>query len=257
MQTKITFLGTGTSQGVPLIGCNCEVCLSDDFRDKRLRTSIMIERGDTVVVLDSGPDFRQQMLREKVKKLDGLVFTHEHKDHIAGMDDIRAFNFINKKPVDVYCTKQVETALRREFFYAFENDYPGVPELNIFNFDEEEFTIGDITLLPIKVFHAQLEIRGFRIGDFTFITDANFISEKEKRKIEGSTVMVINALRRNSHPTHYNLDQALFLLDELNIDQGYLIHLSHQMGKHEVVSSELPKNRFVAYDGLQIIINDL
>jgi phosphoribosyl 1,2-cyclic phosphate phosphodiesterase len=197
------------------------------------------------------------MLREKVKKLDGLVFTHEHKDHIAGMDDIRAFNFINKKPVDVYCTKQVETALRREFFYAFENDYPGVPELNIFNFDEEEFTIGDITLLPIKVFHAQLEIRGFRIGDFTFITDANFISEKEKRKIEGSTVMVINALRRNSHPTHYNLDQALFLLDELNIDQGYLIHLSHQMGKHEVVSSELPKNRFVAYDGLQIIINDL
>jgi len=257
LQTKITFLGTGTSQGVPLIGCNCEVCLSDDFRDKRLRTSIMIERGDTVVVLDSGPDFRQQMLREKVKKLDGLVFTHEHKDHIAGMDDIRAFNFINKKPVDVYCTKQVETALRREFFYAFENDYPGVPELNIFNFDEEEFTIGDITLLPIKVFHAQLEIRGFRIGDFTFITDANFISEKEKRKIEGSTVMVINALRRNSHPTHYNLDQALFLLDELNIDQGYLIHLSHQMGKHEVVSSELPKNRFVAYDGLQIIINDL
>ena len=257
MQTKITFLGTGTSQGVPLIGCNCEVCLSDDFRDKRLRTSIMIERGDTVVVIDSGPDFRQQMLREKVKKLDGLVFTHEHKDHIAGMDDIRAFNFINKKPVDVYCTKQVETALRREFFYAFENDYPGVPELNIFNFDEEEFTIGDITLLPIKVFHAQLEIRGFRIGDFTFITDANFISEKEKRKIEGSTVMVINALRRNSHPTHYNLEQALFLLDELNIDKGYLIHLSHQMGKHEVVSSELPKNRFVAYDGLQMIINDL
>ena len=255
MQTKITFLGTGTSQGVPLIGCGCEVCLSDDARDKRLRTSIMIERGDTVVVIDSGPDFRQQMLREKVKKLDGLVFTHEHKDHIAGMDDIRAFNFINKKPVDVYCTKQVETALRREFFYAFENDYPGVPELNIYNFNDETFTIGDITLLPIKVFHAQLEIRGFRIGDFTFITDANFISEKEKKKIEGSKVMVINALRRNSHPTHFNLDQALFLLDELKIEQGYLIHLSHQMGKHELVSSELPAQRFVAYDGLQIIID--
>jgi len=255
LQTKITFLGTGTSQGVPLIGCGCEVCLSDDARDKRLRTSIMIERGDTVVVIDSGPDFRQQMLREKVKKLDGLVFTHEHKDHIAGMDDIRAFNFINKKPVDVYCTKQVETALRREFFYAFENDYPGVPELNIYNFNDETFTIGDITLLPIKVFHAQLEIRGFRIGDFTFITDANFISEKEKKKIEGSKVMVINALRRNSHPTHFNLDQALFLLDELKIEQGYLIHLSHQMGKHELVSSELPAQRFVAYDGLQIIID--
>ena len=255
MQTKITFLGTGTSQGVPLIGCDCEVCLSDDARDKRLRTSIIIERGDTVVVVDSGPDFRQQMLREKVKKLDGLVFTHEHKDHIAGMDDIRAFNFINKKPVDVYCTKQVETALRREFFYAFENDYPGVPELNIYNFNDEAFTIGDITLLPIKVFHAQLEIRGFRIGDFTFITDANFISEKEKKKIEGSKVMVINALRRNSHPTHFNLDQALFLLDELKIEQGYLIHLSHQMGKHERVSSELPNQRFVAYDGLQIIID--
>ena len=255
MQTKITFLGTGTSQGVPLIGCDCDVCLSDDARDKRLRTSIMIERGDTVVVIDSGPDFRQQMLSEKVKKLDGLVFTHEHKDHIAGMDDIRAFNFINKKPVDVYCTKQVETALRREFFYAFENDYPGVPELNIYNFNDEAFTIGDITLLPIKVFHAQLEIRGFRIGDFTFITDANFISEKEKKKIEGSKVMVINALRRNFHPTHFNLDQALFLLDELKIDQGYLIHLSHQMGKHELVSSELPAQRFVAYDGLQLILD--
>ena len=255
MQTKITFLGTGTSQGVPLIGCDCDVCLSDDARDKRLRTSIMIERGDTVVVIDSGPDFRQQMLREKVKKLDGLVFTHEHKDHIAGMDDIRAFNFINKKPVDVYCTKQVETALRREFFYAFENDYPGVPELNIYNFNDEAFTIGDITLLPIKVFHAQLEIRGFRIGDFTFITDANFISEKEKKKIEGSKVMVINALRRNFHPTHFNLDQALLLLDELKIEQGYLIHLSHQMGKHELVSSELPAQRFVAYDGLQLILD--
>jgi phosphoribosyl 1,2-cyclic phosphate phosphodiesterase len=255
LQTKITFLGTGTSQGVPLIGCDCDVCLSDDTRDKRLRTSIMIERGDTVVVIDSGPDFRQQMLREKVKKLDGLVFTHEHKDHIAGMDDIRAFNFINKKPVDVYCTKQVETALRREFFYAFENDYPGVPELNIYNFNDEAFTIGDITLLPIKVFHAQLEIRGFRIGDFTFITDANFISEKEKKKIEGSKVMVINALRRNFHPTHFNLDQALLLLDELKIEQGYLIHLSHQMGKHELVSSELPAQRFVAYDGLQLILD--
>jgi phosphoribosyl 1,2-cyclic phosphate phosphodiesterase len=255
LQTKITFLGTGTSQGVPLIGCDCDVCMSDDARDKRLRTSIMIERGDTVVVIDSGPDFRQQMLREKVKKLDGLVFTHEHKDHIAGMDDIRAFNFINKKPVDVYCTKQVETALRREFFYAFENDYPGVPELNIYNFNDEAFTIGNITLLPIKVFHAQLEIRGFRIGDFTFITDANFISEKEKKKIEGSKVMVINALRRNFHPTHFNLDQALLLLDELNIEQGYLIHLSHQMGKHELVSSELPAQRFVAYDGLQLILD--
>jgi len=255
LQTKITFLGTGTSQGVPLIGCDCDVCLSDDARDKRLRTSIMIERGDTVVVIDSGPDFRQQMLREKVKKLDGLVFTHEHKDHIAGMDDIRAFNFINKKPVDVYCTKQVETALRREFFYAFENDYPGVPELNIYYFNDEAFTIGDITLLPIKVFHAQLEIRGFRIGDFTFITDANFISEKEKKKIEGSKVMVINALRRNFHPTHFNLDQALLLLDELKIEQGYLIHLSHQMGKHELVSSELPAQRFVAYDGLQLILD--
>lgn len=255
MQTKITFLGTGTSQGVPLIGCDCDVCTSDNDRDKRLRTSIMVERGDTTIVIDSGPDFRQQMLREKVKKLDGLVFTHEHKDHIAGMDDIRAFNFISKKPVDVYCTKQVETALRREFFYAFENDYPGVPELNIYNFNDEAFTIGAITLLPIKVFHAQLEIRGFRIGDFTFITDANFISEKEKKKIEGSTAMVINALRRNSHPTHFNLEQALFLLDELQIESGYLIHLSHQMGKHEDVSLELPSNRFIAYDGLQIIID--
>ncbi|MFN6092382.1 MAG: MBL fold metallo-hydrolase, partial [Bacteroidota bacterium] len=147
------------------------------------------------------------------------------------------------------------TALRREFFYAFENDYPGVPELNIYNFNDETFTIGDITLLPIKVFHAQLEIRGFRIGDFTFITDANFISEKEKKKIEGSKVMVINALRRNFHPTHFNLDQALLLLDELNIEQGYLIHLSHQMGKHELVSSELPAQRFVAYDGLQLILD--
>jgi len=255
LHTKITFLGTGTSQGVPLIGCDCEVCISVDAKDKRLRTSIMIERGDTVLVIDSGPDFRQQMLREKVKKLDGLVFTHEHKDHIAGMDDIRAFNFINKKPVNVYCTKQVEIALRREFFYAFENDYPGVPELNIYNFDEDEFVIGDITLLPIKVYHAQLEIRGFRIGDFTFITDANYISEKEKSKIYGSKAMVINALRRNSHPTHFNLNQALFLLEELNIENGYLIHLSHQMGLHSVVSEELPANRFVAYDGLQIIVD--
>lgn len=254
MQTKITFLGTGTSQGVPIIACECDVCQSSDPKDKRLRTSIMIERGDTVVVIDSGPDFRQQMLRENVKKLDGLVFTHEHKDHIAGMDDIRAFNFINKKPIDVYCTKQVEIAIRREFFYAFQNDYPGVPELNIINFDNEAFTIGDITLLPIKVYHAQLEIRGFRVGDFTFITDANYISEKEKVKIQGSKAMVINALRKNTHPTHYNLDQALALLDELQIENGYLIHLSHQMGKHQEVAESLPQNRRIAYDGLQIII---
>ena len=252
---KVTFLGTGTSQGVPVIACTCEVCISADSRDKRLRSSIMLEDENTLLVIDSGPDFRQQLLREKVKKLDGLVFTHEHKDHIAGMDDIRAFNYICKKPVDIYATQQVQKAIQREFHYAFEEiKYPGIPEFNLHTIENKNFKVGTIALQPILVKHYLMDVFGFRIGDFTYITDAKTISSSELKKIKGTRILVLNALRREEHISHFTLEEALALIEIIKPEKAFLTHISHQLGKHEMVNEELPDSVECAYDGLQIMM---
>ncbi|HNL04269.1 MAG TPA: MBL fold metallo-hydrolase [Bacteroidia bacterium] len=250
---KITFLGTGTSQGVPVIACNCNVCQSSDLRDKRLRTSIHIQHKNSSFVIDSGPDFRQQMLRAQIKNLTALIFTHEHKDHVAGMDDIRAFNYVLQKKIDIYATLRVQEALVREFPYVFHDfKYPGVPEVNMITIDEHPFNIEGLEFIPIEVLHYKLPVNAYRVGDFTYITDANFISEKEKEKIKGSRIVVINALRREKHVSHFNLEEALELIKELKPEKAYLTHISHQLGKHSDVEKELPPNVFLAYDGFEI-----
>ena len=250
---KFTFLGTGTSQGVPMIGCKCAICKSIDLKDKRLRSSLMIESDTHRIVIDSGPDFRQQMLREKVDNLDGIVFTHEHKDHIAGLDDVRAFNYLHKKPIDVFATIQVQQALRREFFYIFNNDnYPGIPKITLHTIDEQPFETGNINFVPIPVMHMQLPVLGFRVGDFSYITDANFISDASKRLLMNSEVLVLNSLRIEKHVSHFNLEQAIDLINELKPKISYLTHISHQLGKHEEVEKNLPENIRLAYDGLVV-----
>ena len=253
---KVSFLGTGTSQGVPIIACSCEVCISIDPRDKRLRSSVLIEKDGFQIVIDTGPDFRQQMLREKVEKLDAVVFTHEHKDHIAGFDDIRGFNWREKKPMEVYGNQNVEIALKRDFHYAFgENKYPGVPKLNLHVIDNKPFNIGPMEIIPIEVMHYRLPVLGFRIDDFTYITDANYISDTEKEKIKGSKVMVLNALKKSEHISHFSLEEAVSLAKELEVEKTYFTHISHQMGFHSEVSEDLPSGIELAYDELQILIN--
>ncbi len=252
---KITFLGTGTSQGVPLIACNCEVCKSIDAKDKRLRSSIMIESVQGNFVIDAGPDFRQQMLRENVKKLDAILFTHEHKDHINGIDDVRAFNFIQDKAMDIYANKNVNDAIRREFAYIFTNpEYPGIPKINLHLIENNLFEINGLKFIPIEVMHYKLPVLAYRIGDFTYITDANFISEKEKEKIKGSKIIVLNALRRTKHISHYTLEEAVALLNELKPEKAYLTHISHQLGMHEEVEKELPGFIHLAYDGFKLSV---
>ena len=252
---KITFLGTGTSQGVPLIACDCEVCRSTDEKDKRLRSSILIEDGEKVFVIDTGPDFRQQMLREDVKRLDAVIFTHEHRDHIAGLDDIRAFNFTMKQAIDIYADDNVENALRRSLWYIFSEDkYPGIPEVNMHHINGEPFTIGQTKFIPIQVMHHLLPVWGFRINNFTYITDANSIPEKEKEKIYGSEVLVLNALRREKHISHFTLDEAIETIKELKPKEAYLTHISHQLGKHADVEKELPPHIHLAYDGLKLVL---
>jgi phosphoribosyl 1,2-cyclic phosphate phosphodiesterase len=253
---KVSFLGTGTSQGVPIIACNCAVCQSNDPRDKRLRSSVLVEKNGFQIVIDTGPDFRQQMLREKVEKLDAVVFTHEHKDHIAGFDDIRGFNWREKKPMEVYGNMNVEFALKRDFHYAFgESKYPGVPKLNLHVIDKEPFKIGPLEIRPIEVMHYKLPVLGFRIEDFTYITDANFISDSEKEKIKGSRILVLNALKKSEHISHFSLNEAIDLAKELDIEKTYFTHISHQMGFHSEVSKDLPVDIELAYDELQIFID--
>jgi len=249
----ITFLGTGTSQGVPVIACDCGVCLSTDKRDKRLRTSIMIESEDKVIVIDSGPDFRYQMLREKVMHLDAIVFTHEHKDHVAGLDDIRAFNYKQNAPIDVYATERVQIGLKREFFYIFSDyKYPGVPQLNMHTIGLEPFDIGSLHFIPIEVMHYKLPILGFRIGDFTYITDAKTVSESEIEKIKGTKTLVINALQTQSHIAHFTLDEAISFAQQIGAEKTYLTHISHRLGFHSEVSQQLPQGIELAYDGLKL-----
>jgi phosphoribosyl 1,2-cyclic phosphate phosphodiesterase len=248
---KITFLGTGTSSGVPMIGCNCEVCISPDIKDKRLRSSILVQSKTTTLVVDTTPDFRYQMLRADVKHLDAVVFTHPHKDHIAGLDDIRAYNFFLNKPMEIFANALTEEALRREFVYVFaENKYPGIPELNMNTIATEPFMVGDIPIIPIVVYHLKMPVLGFRFGKFTYITDANRIDENEKQKIKGSEVIVLNVLRKEKHISHFTLDEAVTLVKELKIPKAYFTHISHQLGKHEDINNELPLNMQLAWDGL-------
>jgi phosphoribosyl 1,2-cyclic phosphate phosphodiesterase len=253
---ELIFLGTGTSQGVPLIGCQCEVCQSDDNKDKRLRSSVLVRTQKTTIIVDTGPDFRQQMLREKVNQLDAVLFTHEHKDHIAGLDDIRAYNFILKKKMPVYANARVIKALEREFHYIFHDEkYPGVPEIDIHEININGFIIGDIQILPVEVMHYKLPVYGFVFNKkIAYITDANYISESEKDKLKNLDVLILNALRREKHISHFTLNEAIELIQELKPRKAYLTHISHQLGKHEVVSKELPENIFLAYDGLSIVI---
>jgi len=250
---KITFLGTGTSQGVPVIACNCNVCKSKDVKDKRLRSSIMIEVDKQTFVIDTGPDFRQQMLRKKATKLDAVLFSHEHKDHVAGLDDVRAFNYIQKKAMDVYAEKRVQESLKREYAYVFADyKYPGVPEINMHLIENKEININGVNIIPIRVMHYKLPIFAYRIKDFTYITDANYIGKEEKEKIKGSKIIVVNALRKKKHISHYNLEEALKLIDELKPETAYLTHISHLMGLHKKVEKELPINVKLAYDGLSL-----
>lgn len=248
---KITFLGTGTSQGVPVIACECDTCLSEDQHDKRLRTSLLLEKDDTTLLFDAGPDFRQQMLREHVTRLDSIILTHEHKDHIAGLDDVRAFNYKSKDAIDIWAEERVQKALRKEYSYVFsEYQYPGIPKMRLNHIPEDSFTIKDVVVQPIRVFHYRLPVFGFRVGNFAYITDANYIPESSKEKLVGVKYLVINALRKEKHISHFSLREAIDLIMEISPKKAYLTHISHQMGKYADVSKELPSGISLAYDGL-------
>jgi phosphoribosyl 1,2-cyclic phosphate phosphodiesterase len=252
---KITFLGTGTSTGVPMVACPCEVCASTDPKDKRLRSSILVQSASTTVVIDTTPDFRYQMLRAGIRHLDAVVYTHPHKDHLAGLDDVRAYNFFQRRAMPLYANAMTQEAIVREFPYAFADvRYPGIPELELHNIDKEPFTIGDIKLTPIHVWHMKMPVLGFRIGDFTYITDANRIDEGEKEKIRGSRQIVLNALRHEKHLSHFSLREAIAEVEELGVPEAWFTHISHQLGKHSAVEPTLPANRHLAYDGLVLEI---
>lgn len=250
---KITFLGTGTSQGIPVIACHCAICSSTDLRDKRLRTSVMIENKGKVFVIDTGPDFRQQMLTHNVQQLDAVLFTHEHKDHVAGLDDVRAFNFKQKSAIDIYATRQVHEALKRDFHYAFDEfKYPGVPSLELIEIENKKFEAAGTEFIPVKVMHYKMPVFGFRTNGFSYITDAKSIPGEELEKIKNSDVLVLNALRRTEHISHFTLDEAVKLIETLKPKKAYLTHISHLMGTHAETEKNLPENIRLAYDGLQI-----
>jgi len=234
-----------------MIGCGCEVCTSINKKDKRLRSSILVQSAKTTLVVDTGPDFRYQMLRENIKHLDAVVFTHPHKDHLAGLDDIRAFNYLNKRPMDVYADSLTEEALRRDFYYAFtDTRYPGIPELDLHTITLDPFVVGDIPVIPILVWHLKMPVMGFRFGRFTYITDANHIDADSKEKIRGSEILVLNALRKQKHISHFTLDEALAMAKELGVPFAYFTHISHQLGLHDVIEAELPEGIHLAYDRL-------
>ena len=250
---KVTLLGTGTSQGVPVIGCNCEVCNSTNPKDARLRASVMIEVDEKTIIIDTGPDFRQQMLREKVDDVDAVLFTHEHKDHVAGLDDIRAYNQKWKKDIDVYASKRVEEALKREYHYVFSDvKYPGVPQINIKLIENKEFEIDQTRIMPIEVMHYKMPVFGYRIKDFVYLTDVSYIPENEKVKMQNVDLLIIDALRKKEHISHFNLSQAIEVISELNPKMALFTHISHYMGKYDDLIKELPPHIAPGYDG-QII----
>lgn len=250
---EAVFLGTGTSQGVPVIGCYCDVCRSEDTKDKRLRSSLLFKINGQNLVIDAGPDFRQQMLREQVNSLRAILLTHEHVDHVFGLDDIRSFNWIQKHPTDIYAETRVQKAIQRVFDYVFADfKYPGIPKMKLHKIENSPFKIDEIEVVPIRCFHHKLPVYGFRVGDFTYITDTNYIPAEELEKMKGTRILIINALRKEKHISHFNLSEALEIIYQIQPEKAFLTHMSHDFGKHEEVQSELPDNVFVGYDGLSI-----
>lgn len=249
----VTFLGTGTSQGVPVIGCDCEVCQSLDYRDKRLRTSVHIAIDEHSFVIDTGPDFRQQMLRERLQKLDFVLFTHSHKDHTAGLDDVRAFNFKQNMDMPLYGVHQVLNQLKTEYYYAFlEKKYPGTPQLQLNEIDDSTFKVNGLEITPLPVQHLHMPVFGFRIGNFSYITDANSIPQSTMELLKGTSVLVLNALQREPHISHFNLEEAIEMAGRIGASKTYFTHISHKLGLHKEISNELPLNVELAYDGLTV-----
>ena len=251
----MTFLGTGTSQGVPVIACNCAVCRSADVRDKRLRSSVLLETEGKVLMIDAGPDFRQQLLRERVRQLDGILLTHEHKDHVAGLDDVRAFNHITGKPVDIYAEQRVLKALEREFPYVFsETKYPGAPEMTLHAIDERPFAVAGVAVTPVRLWHHRLPVLGFRIGRMAYVTDVNRVDEAEFEKLTQLEVLVVGTVQRMRHISHFNLEEALRFIAKVQPQNAYLTHLSHRFEIHAALQASLPAGVHVAYDGLEVSI---
>ena len=255
IKIKIEFLGTGTSQGVPVVACNCPVCFSENEKDKRLRSAIFLEVNGNKFVIDAGPDFRQQMLRIGLRQLDAILLTHEHTDHIFGLDDIRAFNWVQGHPTDIYAEKRVQEAIKRVFEYVFEkNKYPGIPQMNLHLVENKPFLLNAIKILPVRGFHHKLPVFGYRIGKMAYLTDVNSLEDAEKEKLAGLDVLIVNALRIEKHISHFNLEEALQLIDQVRPKQAYLTHISHLMGLHDDIQKQLPENVFMAYDGLVVSV---
>lgn len=262
---RITFLGTGTSTGVPLIGCQCRVCLSKDNKDKRLRSSVLVERitdnGERIkILIDAGPDFRQQMLTHGITGLDAILLTHEHRDHIAGLDDVRAFNFLSNKPVPIYAEQRVQDSLRKQFDYAF-TDYksPGLPEMTLYTIENKPFYIRDISIIPVRAMHGPLPILGFRIGPIGYLTDAKTIDDNELEKFKGVKVFVVSTVQRTVHRTHFSLSQAIGVAQRVGAAESYLTHLSHCLEPHRELLALLPQGIEPAYDGLvrEVVFKDI
>lgn len=253
LHIEAIFLGTGTSQGVPVIACDCGTCASQDTKDNRLRSSILLKINGQNFVIDAGPDFRQQMLREQLNSLRAILLTHEHVDHIFGLDDIRSFNWIQKHPTDIYAEERVQQAIKRIFNYVFADyKYPGIPKMQLHLVENSSFEIDKIQFTPIRCFHYKLPVYGYRVGDLTYITDTNFIPEEELEKAKGTKVLIINALRKEKHLSHFSLNEALEVVKIIQPEKTFLTHLSHNFGKHKNIQKDLPENVFVAYDGLRI-----
>jgi len=253
LNIEATFLGTGTSQGVPVIACDCDVCSSTDKKDKRLRSSLLLKIAGKNFVIDAGPDFRTQMLRERINSLRAILLTHEHVDHIFGLDDIRSYNWSQKHPTDIYAEERVQDAIKTIFHYVFADfKYPGIPKMKLHTIENSTFEIDGIEFTPIRCYHHKLPVYGFRVGDLTYITDTNFIPDEEMEKIARTRILIINALRKEKHISHFNLDEALEVIRKIQPEKAFLTHLSHDFGKYEDIQKELPENVFVGYDGLEI-----